>query len=365
MNLRYVKNMTDQSVNMLLYSPIGRGDGIDGAAFADEMYWLSNRVPLINLRINSPGGGIFDGYSIYSAMREVNVPVDTYNDFLAGSMAGIISQQGRKRYAADNAFIMLHNPSGGGTTKKDKEILGLLKNSLIEAFTARTGKDAKVISDLMDVETWVEARKVNGVSAMIEMGLADELFSSAVKVDATPQIFNAAKLYSISNNILKNEEMDNQKIEELNKKVEELTNSVSALKKSTEDKDTEIANLKKAIEDKDKVLKEASDKAAVELVENAIKDGKIKAEKKDAMIADAKTSYGVVKNMLDSMPASTATRFTNVINSGGGQDKPEIPKDRESWTIRDWDRKDPKGLAKIKNENPELYQEMYDKQYKN
>jgi ATP-dependent Clp protease protease subunit len=264
-------------------------------------------------------------------------------------MAGIISQQGRKRYAADNAFIMLHNPSGGGTTKKDKEILGLLKNSLIEAFTARTGKDAKVISDLMDVETWVEARKVNGVSAMIEMGLADELFSSAVKVDATPQIFNAAKLYSISNNILKEDEMNDQKIEELNKKVDELNNSLSALKKSTEEKDAEITNLKKVIEDKDKVLKEASDKAAVELVENGIAAGKFKADQKDKLLVDAKANPTAFKNMLDAIPTPATTRFTNFAGSKEGQT------DRDSWTYKDWEAKDNKGLMNLYKEDREKY----------
>lgn len=361
MNLRFVKNMTDQSATMLLYNHIGRDGGIDGAAFAEEMFWLSKNVPLINVRINSPGGGVFDGYSIYSAMREVNVPVDTYVDFLAASMAGVIAQQGRRRYAANNAIEMLHNPQGEKASVKDKEILGIIKNSLTISLMARTGKDEKAISDLMDVETWVEARMVNGVSALIEMGLADELFESAVKIDSAPQIFNATKLYSISNNILKNDEMENQKIEDLTKKVNELATSIDTLKKVSEDKDKEITDLKKSIEDKDKLLKESTDKAAVDLIENAVREGKVKADKKDGMIADAKTSYSVVKNMLDAMPASTASRFTNVIGSGK---EPVAIAGREAWTIRDWEKNDPKGLLKIKNETPETYQEMYENHYK-
>lgn len=342
--------MTDQSATMLLYREIGRGQGIDGAAFAEEMYWLSKNVPLINVRINSPGGSIFEGYSIYSAMREVNVPVDTYNDFVAASMGGIIHQQGRKRYAADNSMIMLHNPSGGGDTLKDKEVLGILKNSLVDAYVARTGKDGQVISDLMDVETWVEARKVNGVSAMVEMGLADKLFNSSVKINNDAQIFNAAKLYSISNNFLKQDDMENQKLEELTKQVSDLSKVVDSLSKEKDEKDKEIEALKKSIEDKDKVLKEASDKAAVELIENAVTSGKVKKELKDSMIEKAKSSYDVVKTMLDAMPESKAVRFTNF--AGSGEKKEE---GRENWTYKDWETKDNKGLEKMFKEDKEQY----------
>lgn len=263
MNLKYVKNLTSQSATMLIYLEIGASYGIDGAAFAEELNYLSSRVPLINVRINSPGGGVFDGFSIFSAMRESKTTVNTYNDFLAASMGGVIFQAGKTRYAADNSLTMLHNPSGGGETAKDLEILDKIKNSLVDVFVARSGKDAKFISDLMEQETWVEARVVNGVSALVEMGLADEIFKSSIPIDSTPQIFNAKKLYSISNNIINKKEMENEQIEELNRKLADLSKVVDSLKGEKEAKDKEIEDLKKQIEDKDKVLKEASDKAAV------------------------------------------------------------------------------------------------------
>ena len=364
MNLKFVKNFkeSEEAATMLLYQEIG-GNGINGAAFAEELYWLSKNVPLVNIRINSPGGSIFEGYSIYSAMREVKIPVDTYNDFIAASMGGIIAQQGRKRYAADNSLIMLHNPQGGGESVKDMEVLGLLKNSLIDAYSARTGNDGTIISGLMDVETWVEARQVNGVSAMLEMGLADKLFSSSVKtIKNEAQIYNVAKLYSISNSILNNDKMDNEKIEQLTKQLSDLSEVVNGLKADKEAKELEITNLKAELLGKDSVLKEASDKLAVELIENAIKDGKVKAEVKDKLITDAKNSFDIVKNMLDSMPSSTASRFTNVINSGASASTVDAA--RASWTIRDYEEKDPKALGEIFKNDKDLYNEMFNKYYK-
>lgn len=357
MNLKFVKNLTDASATMLLYNEIGGEKGIDGNAFAEEMYWLSKNVPLINLRINSPGGSIFEGYSIYSAMREVGIPVDTYNDFLAASMGGIIAQQGRKRYAADNSIIMLHPPMmEGEMTVKDKEILGLLKNSLIDAYTNRTGKEYKIISDLMDVETWVEARKVGGVSAMLEMGLADELYSSSVKVSSEAQVFNAKKLYSISNKMLINDEMENK---ELENKVAELSASIEALSASNAVIKAENDALKASLEEKDNLLKVESDKAAVEMIENGIVSGKIKAESKESWINHAKSAPAIVKALLDDMPTPSAARFSNVAGSAV-----KVESGKEDWTIRDYEEKDPKALGEILKNDPERYKEMYNSYYK-
>jgi ATP-dependent protease ClpP protease subunit len=356
MKLQYSNNLTDESVNMRLYRPIGGDRGIDGASFAEELNWLSQRVPLIKIRINTPGGLIIDGFSIYSAMRESKVPVDTYNDFLAASMGGVILQGGRRRYVAANSLTMLHEPQGEKASAKDKEILQLMKNSLVSVFEAR-GMDAKIVSDMMEVESWVEGKNA------IKTGLADEMFATIVNIDPKAQIFNASKLYSISNNILKNEDMENQKIEELTKTVNDLSKVVDGMKKEGADKDKEIEDLKKANEDKDKVLKEASDKAAVEMVENAIKDGKVKADQREKLIIDAKLAPGVVKNMLDAMPASTANRFTNVAGSGEKKTA-QAQAGRESWTIRDYEEKDPEALADIYKNDLEKYNEMYNSYYK-
>lgn len=358
MNLKYVKNLTDKEATMLIYREIGAGYGIDGASFAEELNYLQNRVPLINVRINSPGGSVFDGFSIFSAMRESKATVNTYNDYLAASMGGIIFQAGKTRYAADNSLTMLHNPHGGGETSKDIEILGKIKNSLIDVFVARTGKDAAFISDLMDRESWVEARAVNGVSPVIEMGLADKIFKSSIPVDSTPQVFNAKRLYSISNNIINKKEMENEKLE---KELAEIKASLDSIKKDNDSLKSENDALKKEIEEKNNVLKEVSDKAAVELVENAIKDGKIKAELKDKFIENAKKSFDVVKDAIDSIAPATASRFSNF---AGSKEKKEGD-EKDSWTYKDWENKAPKELTEMYKNDRKKYDELLDNWKKN
>src|SRR3954469_2359119 len=63
----------------------------------------------INLRINSPGGDVFEGVAIYTALKEHPAKVITHVDGLAASMASIIMLAGDEVHIAKNAFVMIHN----------------------------------------------------------------------------------------------------------------------------------------------------------------------------------------------------------------------------------------------------------------
>ena len=79
---------------------------------------------------------------------------------------------------------------------------------------------------------------------------------------------------------------------------------------------------------------------------------------KDSTIEMAKNNFEFVANMISKINnVKDAVKVFDVKNI----DKSEV---RSDWTIRDWEKKDAKGLAKIKNETPEVYNEMYNKHYK-
>lgn len=344
MDLKFVKNLSEESATMLLYKEIG--NGIDGALFAEELYWLSNNFPLVNIRINSPGGSVFDGFSIFSAMREVNSPVDTYNDFMAASMAGVIFQGGRKRYAAKNSLLMMHNVSGADSSPKDLEIIDKMKGSIMDVFTNRTGVAIDIVSYMMDVETWLEGED------QVRMGFADANFDSVVGITAPKNNYDIKKLYAISNNILNkptNKMADETKPAEPTKDSQE---AIEALKKAEDvasKATTEAEELKKKLAEAEAKLKEVSDVQAVELVENSIKDGKFKADAREKLLVDAKANPAMFKNLVDSMPASVASRFTNYAGSKQSHSEDST---RESWTYKDWETKDNKGLQNMfKNDN--------------
>ena len=80
-----------------------------------EMKYLASRLECrsipIHLHIHSPGGSVFAGLSIADNIKSCNTDVYTYVDGSAASAATLISMAGDKRYASENSFMLLHQPS--------------------------------------------------------------------------------------------------------------------------------------------------------------------------------------------------------------------------------------------------------------
>jgi len=365
MDFKYIKNISEDEATILLYSQIGdsvdsSGNyvyGISGSSFAYEMQYLQDKCSKIKVRINSIGGSVLDGYSIVSAILNSKVPCDTYIDGLAASISGVIAMAGKKCYMADFGTLMLHNPSGGN----DTAVLDLVKDTLVTILSNRTKQTPEEISAMMDKETWL------GANEALNMGLVDEVVASTkkYKISKSESLSNMAIIY---NKIINKPNMEKiQNVLKLSNEADE-TAIVSAI----EEKDIKNAELQaevdrlKAIVDaneaKENEAKELAAKEleakAIELVENAIKEKKILETEKDSTIEMAKNNFEFVSNMISKInnvkDAVKVFDVKNVINT----------EERNDWTIRDWEKKDPNGLVKIKNETPEVYTEMYNKFYK-
>jgi len=80
--------------------------------FVQELNRLAAKYPRIHVRINSPGGEIFHGSAIVTAIRNCTAEVHTWIDGVAASMAGVIWMAGKKRHMAKNGMLMIHSASG-------------------------------------------------------------------------------------------------------------------------------------------------------------------------------------------------------------------------------------------------------------
>jgi ATP-dependent Clp protease protease subunit len=165
-----------KSAEIWLYDAIGGGgfsEGVTADRFRRDLTALG-QVSRINLRINSPGGDVFDGLAIYNmlAQHPANIVVDI--DGLAASIASIIAMAGSEIRMASNAFFMIHNPHGvafGDASEMDRvsSLLRQVKNSLTDTYARRTGADANRISEWMDDETWFSA------SEAVQFGFVDSV----------------------------------------------------------------------------------------------------------------------------------------------------------------------------------------------
>ncbi|HEO3130926.1 TPA: Clp protease ClpP [Streptococcus agalactiae] len=128
----------------------------------------------ITLWINSPGGDVFAAAQIYNMLMDYQGDVHVIIDGLAASAASVIAMAGTTVSMSPVAMMMIHNPwtFAQGEAKdmaKVIEMLGEIKESIINAYELRTGLSRTKISHLMDSESWFNAKKA------VELVFADKV----------------------------------------------------------------------------------------------------------------------------------------------------------------------------------------------
>lgn len=165
---------------ILLYRDIYSGDAAEMVAQIAK----AGDSP-IHLRVNSPGGSVFEGNAIYNALKAHKPGVTVTVDGIAASMASVIMLAGQKVRVAKNAMIMIHNPGscafgGAEEMRKEADLLDTIKAGLLDIYCAKIGDKAtrEEVSQMLDDETWLTAE------AAVAMGLADEVIEPEKTVDA-------------------------------------------------------------------------------------------------------------------------------------------------------------------------------------
>lgn len=154
-----------------------------------QLLFLESENPTkdIYFYINSPGGVVSSGLSMYDTMQYIKPPVATVCMGQACSMGSFLLMAGAagKRFSLPNSRIMIHQPSGGaGGMASDIEIQAKeiirLKKHLTELYVKHTGQKYKVLEDAMDRDTWLSAEEAKA------MGLVDHVVAS--RNDVVPTI---------------------------------------------------------------------------------------------------------------------------------------------------------------------------------
>lgn len=173
----------DGVAEVCIYDEIG-GWGITASAFISAL--KATKAKKVNVRMNTPGGSVFDGLAIYNYLKGLDCTIQI--DGIAASIGSVIAMAGKKVCCAANGFLMIHNPSAGcaGTSEDMREtadVLDKLAASLAATYAAKTGKTVEECAKWMDEETWFSAQEAQ------DAGLVDEI--------GEPQAF-AAKLDKFS-----------------------------------------------------------------------------------------------------------------------------------------------------------------------
>jgi ATP-dependent protease ClpP protease subunit len=171
-----VRAQDDGAVELLLYDEIGYW-GIRAKEFAEVLAGIDAET--IHLRVNSPGGDVFDGVAIFNSLRQHGAQIVTHVDGLAASIASVIALAGDEVRMAPNAFFMIHNPWSItlGNAKEHRKVADTLDKiaagALLSTYQAKTGLDAETLETWMDEETWLDAEESR------EAGFADVVEEAA------------------------------------------------------------------------------------------------------------------------------------------------------------------------------------------
>ena len=112
----------------------------------------------ITVWINSPGGDCVAAAQIYNMLMDYPHDVTIKIDGIAASAASVIAMAGTKVLVSPVSMMMIHNPmtvAMGDTAEMQKaiEMLGSVKDSIINAYEIKTGLSRAKLSHLMDAET--------------------------------------------------------------------------------------------------------------------------------------------------------------------------------------------------------------------
>ncbi len=166
---------------MFLYSPIGGdffGESISSMEVIEGLRSLDGKRATV--RINSPGGDVFEGVAIYNALRRYEGGVDVVVDSLCASIASVIALAGETRTSAKGSMWMIHRAMtfAWGNQEEIGKVLAMLATgdkTIRGVYADATGKTEEELDALMSAETWFTADEA------VEIGLATKTDGVAIQ----------------------------------------------------------------------------------------------------------------------------------------------------------------------------------------
>lgn len=180
-----ITNLTNDTSEIAIYDEIGMW-GVTAADFVDELSGITSKN--ITLRINSPGGDVFDGLAMYSRLQAHKATINTIVDGLAASAASFIAMAGDTVTMSPGSMMMIHEASGVcmGASCDMREMADLLDKvsaNIADIYARRTGREATEHRTAMKAESWYTDNEA------VKAGLADSV-AGTEPTNKTPIVVN-------------------------------------------------------------------------------------------------------------------------------------------------------------------------------
>jgi len=169
-------------------------DDVTPKQFAAE---LGNVKGDLTVWICSGGGDCFAASQIYTMLKDHDGKITVKVDGIAASAASVVCMAGDEVLMSPTSLLMIHNPASlifGEVQDLEQgiEMLTQVKESIINAYALKTGLSRVKLAHLMDLETWMSAKKA------MELGFADAMLfdgtREATEDDALPFMWNGRSM---------------------------------------------------------------------------------------------------------------------------------------------------------------------------
>lgn len=185
-----ILNKTATEAEIIIYAAIGTsfwgddGSMISAKNFSDELKKIPDTVTTINVRINSPGGDVFDGMTIYNRLKQHKAKKVVYIDGLAASIASIIALAGDEIKMGEGALYMVHLPwtfAMGDRQDLDNVVNRLMdvEEQMLGIYSKQTKLGKSEIRTMLEAETWMDATEA------IDKGFATQKAEDTIAIAAS------------------------------------------------------------------------------------------------------------------------------------------------------------------------------------
>lgn len=256
----------------------------EGADFGEIMNVAENAVDVLDIEINSPGGSVFDGYTVYQEIKSLQdrgVVVNATITGMAASMASVICMACNKVSIVPHGRMMIHDASSGFSgnadqMRKQADLLDSISSDIANIYSSRTKKPVEDIRAMMKKETWMDSKTT------VDNGFADEI---------------AEKKLNVSNKLTAVLDIVDEKGNK---------SPMSILTKLFPNND-QVANLENAIQENDSLRAEIADLQAkletAKEVDQTLIENTVKIENLTAELATAQSELATAQSELETVKA--------------------------------------------------------------
>ena len=282
----------------------------EAESFINQLHALENDgVTSFTVRINSYGGDVFQGMTIYNALaeREATVIIEG----IAASIASVIALAGKRVEMQKNGFLMIHNPAtlafgDQNDMEAAREQLDRVKQTIMDIYTAKTGQSAADISAMMDRETWLTADaalEAGFVDAVIEPPKRETIFNHITqflnkgKGEQMHKIF--AMLSRLSGKAITNEAEAESALQALESDSLNRKGELETARARVEELEQENGQLRETVESYENAEADRLKEEAEAVVNAAIDSGAILEDEREVWMNQLTSDFAGAKEVLE------------------------------------------------------------------